>query len=115
MGRQEIVPPLIEVLEVSSNQRERDTVVGLLHAMGERAIPALVNLLGSTRVTARKSAAEVLVKIGERCRPYLEAAASRDDVNVHYWSSRILRAFEEAKVAAAKGEKGEKPEPAPAG
>ena len=118
VGRPEIVPPLIEVLEVSSNQRERDTVVGILHAMGERAIPALVNLLGSTRVTARKSSAEVLVKIGERCRPYLEAAASRDDVNVHYWSSRILRAFEEAKVGAAKGEKaekGEKPEPAPAG
>ncbi len=99
--REDVVAPMIEVLEISGNQRERDTVINMILGMGERAIAPLVLLLGSPRVTARKSAAEVLVKIGDKVRPYLEAGMSREDVNVHYWSTKILKALEEAKVGAA--------------
>ncbi|MBI4868856.1 MAG: HEAT repeat domain-containing protein [Candidatus Wallbacteria bacterium] len=107
VSREEVVPPLVEVLEISGNQRERDAVTGILVGMGDRALPSLVNLLGNPRVTARKSAAELLIRVGEKVRPYIEASLTRDDVNVHYWSSKILRALDEAKVGAAK------PEPSP--
>ncbi|MBI3891476.1 MAG: HEAT repeat domain-containing protein [Candidatus Wallbacteria bacterium] len=111
VGREEIVPPLVEVLEISGNQRERDTVMGLLVGMAERAIPSLVNLLANPRVTARKSSAEVLLRVGERVRPYVEASLTRDDPNVHYWCSKILRGLDEAKVATARpGEAPPQPE-----
>ncbi len=101
-----VIPRLVEILEVSSQQRERDVVTEILIGMGKRAINPLVELLASSRVTARKSAAEVLIRFGDPVRPALQAGLARDDANVHYWSSKILRAIDGGKVTT-EGDSGE--------
>lgn len=99
IGRPVVVEPLIQILEVSTSPREHALATDILLGLGETACPILVQLLGSSRVTARKAAAGILSSLGEMARPYLEAASKKGDPNVGYWVAKVYKSWEGGEVS----------------
>ncbi|WP_449419573.1 HEAT repeat domain-containing protein [Phormidium nigroviride] len=85
------IAPLIAKLK-TNDERELDAAIKKLSAIGEPAIPALIQALGDKNLQVRRSAREVLRNIGTPAIPALVQALKDSDVQIRRRAADLLLA-----------------------
>ena len=100
IGTEDVIRPLLMALHKGQLGRDgKDGVLNVLTELGDKALPKLIELLGSKQVGLRKASAEALVSIGPSVQSEVERAAKSDDANVRFWAARVLKGLREGKLS----------------
>lgn len=94
----EAVPVLLRAAATAENREDETRVGNILDGQGPRLIPTLIECLGNKDVGVRKSAADVLERMGAVALPYLRTAALEGDQNVRFWGQKLVKKLGEKKV-----------------
>ncbi|MDD2716962.1 MAG: HEAT repeat domain-containing protein [Candidatus Wallbacteria bacterium] len=103
IGDKQAVTMLIDRL--AEKGPEADRCAGILAACGEKAVPYLIDCLGSTRAEMRENASRVLIKIGEPAEDALAEALQSNNQDMKYWSAKVLREIKKLKDRGKTREK----------
>ncbi len=74
-----------------------DALSSMVERRGEEALNRMIAMLADDSVSRRRSAAEVLLHMGEGVKEKLEERLKDPDVNVRFWLSRVLKALRECR------------------
>ncbi len=87
----------IDLLQKKFNASDKRSRLSVLEAIAKTgsslAIRPLVEALGDEFWPVRKSAADILKTVGERCVPHLLRAASSENADRRYWSKVVLSSY----------------------